>query len=610
MKPGINFVKTGEVQFCVWAPKAHQVSLILIHANSETCHSMKDRGDGFFEISVQIPESDTSYMYCLDGGKRLPDPRSSYQPFGVHGPSLLYNPQSFGWNDHDWKGIPLNEYIIYELHVGTFTPKGTFEAIIEKLPYLKKLGITAIELMPVAEFPGERNWGYDGVFPFAPHHAYGGPRGLQRLIDACHQEGLAVILDVVYNHFGPEGCYVGEFGYYFTERHKVPWGDAINYDGPHSNSVREFFIDNALYWLRNFHVDALRLDSADTIYDFSSSHFLEELNSKFKEEAFKIGRKAFLVVESAINETRFIDDYGLDAIWNDEFHHALQTLFTKSQWKYLTDYGKLSQLVQALVVGFVYDGQWSSYRKKKFGESSFSIPGHQLIAFIQNHDQVGNSAFGQRLGVLLQEERYLLASALLMCAPNIPLLFMGQEWNASTPFLYFTSFEDEVTAQGVKEGYLRFMEFAENNQPLPLDPQSMQPFFQSQLSWDEINQPSHARVLKYYQELISLRKNLKCLSNHRKDLTKVYYHDEGDWLILEREDPDGSQAVLIVNFLEEKQSISVPFPRGEWKLSLSSHPLPSADLTPETFALAQQEMRSIPLERWAALLYTSSNLIN
>jgi len=452
-------VPGGGVQFRVWAP---HVQTLAVNVGGAVFPMTREGED--FQVLVKQTQPGQTYSLVLDDAKERPDPVSRSQPQGVHGPSEIIDPNAFVWSDQDWKGLDLDQYIIYELHVGIFTPEGTFEGAIQKIPYLKELGITAIELMPVAEFPGRRNWGYDGVDLFAPHSSYGGPVGLKKLVNACHRAGLAVVLDVVYNHVGPEGNYLAEFGPYFTDHYRTPWGPAVNFDGPASDGVRRFFIDNALYWLTEYHMDALRLDAIHSIYDMGAVHILAELDERFHEEAEQLGRRAWLIAESDLNDVRVIQPrsgggYGLDAQWFDEFHHALFSFLTNTRRGFLDAFGRLADIQKALAEGFVYDGIYSPYRRRRFGTSSKDLPGDKFVVFIQNHDQVANTNQGMRLSRLVSLDQFKLAATLLFCAPYLPLLFMGEEFAETAPFLYFTSHLDPVLAKLVTEG--RRKEYAE-----------------------------------------------------------------------------------------------------------------------------------------------------
>jgi maltooligosyltrehalose trehalohydrolase len=451
----------------VWAPK---VTRLAVKAGPDL-YPMVRRDDDVFETIVTAPVTD--YTYVLVGAKERPDPVSRWQPYGVHGASRVVDP--FDWTDYEWKGIPLEDYIIYELHVGAFA--GTFKGVIDRLPYLRDLGVTAVELMPVAEFPGARNWGYDGVHWYAPQSTYGGPEGLKKLVDACHRHGLAAILDVVYNHLGPEGNYLGDFAPYFSSRYSTPWGDAINYDGPDSDGVRRHVVDNALYWQTEYHFDALRLDAIHGIFDFSAKHILQDIAEA------SIG---YLIAESDLNDAR-IFDYGIDAQWNDDFHHALYALLTGERHDYFADFGTLDHLKKAIDVGFVYDGRYSKFRRRRHGNSSARLPKDRLVAFIQNHDQVGNASIGRRL----TGERLKLGTQVLMYAPNLPLLFMGQEYGETAPFHYFTSHSDAALAEAVRRG-------RGPNYPDPQDPAT---FERSKLTWRVDDE-----MLRFTRELIALRK--------------------------------------------------------------------------------------------------------
>jgi maltooligosyltrehalose trehalohydrolase len=516
------------------------------------------------------------YSFHFDDGRVRPDPVSRSQPRGVHGPSQIIDPDAFVWSDQNWKGVALSDYILYELHVGTFTPEGTFASAISKLGHLKDLGITAVELMPVGEFPGARNWGYDQVDLYAPHSAYGGPAGLKRLVDACHQLGLAVVLDVVYNHLGPEGNYLGEFAPYFTDQYQTPWGRAINYDGPCSDGVRRFFIDNALYWLTEYHVDALRVDAIHGIFDFGVRHILGELRDKFHEQAAQLERQGWIIAESDLNDVRVLNShatggYALDAQWLDEFHHSVHTYLTGANRAYLAGFGKLRHIHKAITKGFVYDGCYSTFRKRHFGSSSRDLPGNRFVAFIQNHDQIANTSQGARLSHLIPIEEYKIAVALLLCSPCLPLLFMGEEFVETNPFLYFTSHGDPGLARLVSEG--RWKEFEEFTVAASfVDPQTPEAFERSKISWDLLREPAHQEVLRLYRELIALRKRLPCLSNGRKDLTRVDFSDAERWLRMERSDPSGSRAVLFCNFSD----VDCPLELGsEWTLALCTGRAPS-----------------------------------
>lgn len=429
---GATIVGSEEVLFKIWAPGKKHVSVKILSGNRRLIRLTKDKKGYFTGVSKDVRTGDL-YLYVLDHDDICPDPASRFQPEGVYGPSEVVDPGEFKWSDGKWRGIPLKDFIIYELHTGTFTKEGTFESVIPRLDYLTDLGITAIELMPVAQFPGNRNWGYDGVCPFAPQNTYGGPTGLKKLINSAHKKGLGVVLDVVYNHLGPEGNYLGRFGPYFTGRYRTPWGKAVNFDGPYSDEVRHFFIENALYWVEEFHVDGLRLDAVHGIFDFSARHFLTDLCEEVHSHARRLGREVAVIAESDLNDARIISPpemggYGLDAQWDDDFHHALHTLLTGEDKGYYEDFGKTEHLEKAFREGFVYTGQYSRYRKRRHGNSPKNRPPSQFIVFSQSHDQVGNRMAGDRPDLTLSFEKMKLAAGVVIFSPFIPLLFMGEEY--------------------------------------------------------------------------------------------------------------------------------------------------------------------------------------
>ncbi|HJU11031.1 MAG TPA: malto-oligosyltrehalose trehalohydrolase [Candidatus Binataceae bacterium] len=415
----------------VWAPKAKTLVLEI----DNQLLSMHPENVGWWSIETELVQPGVDYAFVLDGGNPLPDPRSQSQPDGVHGRSRIIDHESFRWSDQHWNPPPLSSAIVYELHIGTFTPEGTFDAAIKKLDYLTGLGVTHVELMPVAEFSGDRGWGYDGVDLYAPHHAYGGPEGLKRLVDACHARGLAVLLDVVYNHFGPSGNYLAQFGPYQTGHYRTPWGDAVNFDGPGSTEVRRFLCDNALMWLRDYHIDGLRLDAIHAIVDTSAINFLEQLANEVSALQARLGRHLVLIAESNLNDPRIIHPieaggYGIDAQWSDDFHHALHTLLTGERSGYYADFGTLAPLAKALRQAFVYDGCYSQYRERCHGRSPIGLSGHRFLGYSQTHDQVGNRAKGERSSMLMNVDRLKIAAALVMTGPFVPMLFQGEEWGA------------------------------------------------------------------------------------------------------------------------------------------------------------------------------------
>ncbi|HEX2241860.1 MAG TPA: malto-oligosyltrehalose trehalohydrolase, partial [Gammaproteobacteria bacterium] len=479
------------------------------------------------------------YGFVLDGGEPLPDPRSPWQPLGIHGASRMVAHKAFSWTDQRWRAGPLSAAIIYELHVGTFTPQGTFAGVIDKLDYLAELGITHIELMPVNEFSGSRGWGYDGADLYAPHHAYGGPDELKRLVDACHGRGLAVILDVVYNHLGPAGNYLARFGPYFTERYATPWGQAINFDGPDSDEVRRFVCDNALMWLRDYHFDGLRLDAVHALIDTSATHLLEQLACEVADLEAQSGRHLVLIAESDLNDPRIvrsqeIGGYGIHAQWSDDFHHALHTVLTGECDGYYADFGSLADLAKAIERVFVHDGTYSEFRRRRHGKAPKGILGHSFLGYLQNHDQVGNRAQGERSSHLLSIGKLKIAAALVLSAPFIPMLFQGEEWAASSPFLYFTNHEDAELGRLVTEGRRReFAAFSAHSDDVP-DPQALETFERSKLLWDECSRQPHAEMLDWHRKLILLRHEVAALSAGRLERVTVTFDERAKWLVMGR----------------------------------------------------------------------------
>ncbi len=578
---GANVLDGGRVCFRVWAPNLTQLSLHILGEQPRTVPLIMtpgpdpDFGTQFEAVVTNLSEG-TDYFYVLEGGaggQRLrPDPVSRWQPHGVHGPSRIVDPRSFRWSDQNWVGIPLKDLIIYELHTGTFTPQGTFESAIHRLPYLCDLGITAIEIMPVAEFPGNRNWGYDGASLYPPQNSYGGPAGLKKLVDACHGHGLAVVMDVVYNHLGPEGNYLPEFAPCFTDAYHTPWGKAINFDGPGSDGIRRWVIDNALYWLTEYHVDALRLDAIHGIYDFGAHHLLDQLSEAFQHQAHQLKRQAWIIAESDLEDVRIINPrasggYALDAQWHDDFHHALYSLLTGEREAFLMDFGTLADLAKSIREGFVMDGRYSRYRRRGYGSSSQNLPGEQFVGFIQNHDQIANTSRGRRLSTLVSPQPQKLAAVLTLCSPFLPLLFMGEEYGETAPFLYFTSFEDSDLANAVREGRKRELgpHYSERDFA---DPQAPSTFDCCTLDWSKPVSSPHAPILRLYRDLIVLRKRHPGLANCRKDLTEIQFDEPSKFLVVKRTDPSGSAALVVCNLLANTQPIPVPDCPQPWRLAL------------------------------------------
>lgn len=560
---GATRLRSGEWKFVLWAPHARQASVHLLGAGERVVEMEKGERGYHFAI-VRTVDAGTRYMYQLEGSRELPDPASRFQPEGVHGPSQLVDTRAFEWTEGDWKGVELEDTIFYELHVGTYTAEGTFDALIGHLGDLTSLGVTTIELMPVAQFPGGRNWGYDGVFPFAPQSTYGGPEGLQRLVSAAHAHGLAVALDVVYNHLGPEGNYLGAYGPYFTDRYRTPWGDAINYDGAGSDEVRQFFRENALYWLEQYHFDALRLDAIHGIFDFSALPFLAELKSSVAELSERLDRRIQLIAESDLNDARVIarrerGGYEIDAQWSDDFHHSVHTLLTKERNGYYQDFGRVWHLAETLKRGWCYTGQYSQYRQRRHGNSPEGISSSHFVVFNQNHDQVGNRAAGERLSSLVDFESFKLAAGITVLSPYVPLLFMGEEYGEKAPFEYFISHLDPGLVEAVRRG--RREEFAGFGwQDLVPDPQDEAPFGGSKLQHCLKEKDPHAVLLRFYKELIRMRKEWKLGKAGRWHV----WEGKQAGLVLFREDPT-SHLAMVFNFADSAVTPDLPEWEGLWR---------------------------------------------
>ena len=539
---------------CVWGPKAQRIEL----ETKGRLLSMTKNDDGWWSLDAAFVRHGVDYAFRIDGEGPFPDPRSPWQPEGVHGPSRWVDHTRFSWSDAGWQQPPLGSAIIYELHVGTFTPEGTFDSTTDRLDYLADLGVTHVELMPVAEFSGDRGWGYDGVDLYAPQHGYGGPEGLKRLVDACHQRGLAVLVDVVYNHLGPCGNYLDRFGPYFTHRYKTPWGEAVNLDGPGSDEVRRFFIDNAFMWLRDYHVDGLRIDAVHAIVDTSATHFLEQLAAAVKDLEVELGRHLVLIAESDLNDPRVVrlpelGGYGIHAQWNEDFHHALHAALTGERDGYYQDFGTLADLAKVLTRGLVYDGSYSTYRRRRHGRPATGLSGHQFVGCLQNHDQVGNRATGDRTSHMLSPGRLKIGAALVMTSPFVPMLFQGEEWGASTRFLYFTDHHEPELGEAVKRGRQgEFAAFGWDPDEIP-DPQAEETFRRSKLDWKEPSRLPHSEMLQWHRALIKLRRRHSDLTEGRFSATSVRFDDTAHWLTLRR----GSVWVAC-NFADTSQGIPCP----------------------------------------------------
>lgn len=537
----------------VWAPRAKKVEL-QIQDSRLLMEKISEKG--WWSIDTPQATFGVDYAFILDNGPPIPDPCSAWQPLGVFGPSRIYEHTKFVWDDQNWQAPPLSAAIIYELHVGTFSTEGTFDGVITHLNFLKDLGITHIELMPVNGFTGTRGWGYDGVNLYAPYEPYGGPEGLKRLVNACHKLGLAVILDVVYNHLGPEGNYLENFAPYFTDRYRSTWGKAINFDGENSDEVRRFFCNNAIMWLRDYHIDALRIDAVHAVHDISAIHILEQLARETKELQAAQKSHYYLITESDLNDPKHLHSwdaggYGIDAQWNDDFHHCLHTILTGEKSGYYSDFGSLANLAKAFTKAFVYDGNYSKFRQHNYGGPVVNLSGHNFIGFLQNHDQIGNRAQGDRLSKSLTPRLLKVGAALFLLSPFIPMLFQGEEWGALTPFQYFTNVQNPELGRAVKDGRIReFIAFGWKPDQVP-DPQAPETFTNSKLNWEEHKQEPHSSLLAWYKKLIALRKTIPDLNDGRFDHITVDFDEQARWLMLQR-----GAITMIANFANYTQKIS------------------------------------------------------
>jgi maltooligosyltrehalose trehalohydrolase len=555
---GATYLPDHHCNFTVWAPRKTSVEIIV----NNIPHRMEKGVMGYWSVTVPNVSPGAEYTYQLDGQGRFPDPASRSQPSGVHGPSSVVS-NDFEWNDSNWRGLELREMIIYELHVGTFTKEGTFEGVISKLPYLRELGINTIELMPVAQFPGSRNWGYDGVLAFAVQESYGGALGLKKLIDAAHAHEIAVVLDVVYNHFGPEGNFLPQFGPYFTEKYKTPWGKAVNFDDEYCDGVRNYFLQNALMWLDEFRMDGLRLDAVHSIWDSSANHFVKELNDNVRQLEISSGRKKVLIAEFDLNNPRYVSaidkgGYGLDGQWVDEFHHALHSVVTGEKSGYYEDFGDLRHLSKSFRDSYVYTGEYSVHRKRSFGVNPAELPYSKFVVFAQNHDQIGNRMLGDRLSTQLSFEGLKLTAAAYLLSPHVPMLFMGEEYGEKNPFQYFISHGDDNLVEAIRKGRKEeFSKFSWSGD-VP-DPQAEKTFLDCKLSWSFEMHDQSLKLLNYYKYLIRFRKSRQAMKGEVRSSVQVHDIRDKNILAFERDFAD-DKILVILNFEKHPWTFHIPSP--------------------------------------------------
>lgn len=570
-KTGAHYAD-GQCGFSVWAPEKESMELVL-HESEIRIPMYKDH-DGYFRVTRDDIPPGTRYLFAPDGGEAFPDPASHFQPEGVHGPSEVVDHSAFAWTDTAWAGLPLKELIIYELHVGTFTQEGTFDAIIPRLDELAELGVNAIELMPVAQFPGNRNWGYDMVFPYSVQDSYGGPERLKALVDAAHSKGIAVFLDVVFNHIGPEGNYLPRFAPYFTDQYVTPWGNAVNLDGEWSDGVREYFCNSVLHWYMHYHLDGLRVDAVHMMFDNGAVHFWEMVNERLVDLRQSMRFNFYLFAECDLNSPKVVQapqagGWAFDGQWLDDFHHSLYVLLDEQGGERYEDFGQIQQLAKAYTDGFVHSGEYVKFRKRKHGASSVGLSGEKFVVFNQNHDQVGNRVGGERLSMLVDENRQKIAAAAILLSPYLPMLFMGEEYAAETPFFYFVSHSEEELIRKVVEG--RREEFANYNwEQDPPNPQDERTFEQSKLHWDQRKAGRHAVMWQWHRTLIALRKGHPALRNFTKNDVRVTVTGPKSLMLHRRSADHRTELIALFNLGEN--NVRMPFPQnsGGWTKVIDS----------------------------------------
>jgi maltooligosyltrehalose trehalohydrolase len=614
MKPGIKITEDQRCIFSVWAPEKEEMILHIVHPFEQEV-IMNKVDFGYFSTEVEKAGDGCRYYYRPDGKTDTPDPASHYQPEGVHGPSQVVDHGLFRWKDSKWTGIPLKDLIIYEVHIGTFTSEGTFEAVIRRLEEISETGMNAIELMPVSQFPGSRNWGYDGVFPFSVQNTYGGPEGLKKLVNECHRKGIAVILDIVYNHLGPEGNCFSMYGPYFTDKYKVPWGDAINLDEAWSDGVRDYYASNPGHWLENYHIDGVRVDAIHMNFDSSAEHFWQYTRKKIGESEDKTGRRFLMIAECDFNSPHVIKPpelggYDFDAVWLDDFHHALYVLLDEKGKTRYEDFGTIEQLSKAYKEGFVHSGEYVKFRKKKHGASSAGISGDKFVVFNQNHDQIGNRVLGERLSTLVGFEQLKVASAAMLMSPYIPMFFMGEEYGDNSPFFYFVSHTDPELVRQVREG--RKKEFEAYKWDVdPPDPQNESTFNRSKINWNKRFRGNHKILLEWNKALINLRKSEPALINTDKNGITVYITGKKTFTLLRRSKDEKEAIACFFNLSGKDSYFFMPSLEGSWTKLLNSADSRWTDVNePDSSTPAEQaQSDSLKAPAWSVLIYsfTKSN---
>jgi maltooligosyltrehalose trehalohydrolase len=571
LERGATPLPDGGTRFSVWAPNARLAEVVITQEGKLHAHPLVRDAGGAHTGTVHRVAPGTDYFYRLDHGPDRPDPVSRWRPMGVHGPTRIVDPAAFNWSDAAWRGLETADLVIYELHVGTFTPAGTFDGVIERLPALRELGVTALEIMPVAQFPGARNWGYDGVSPYAVQSTYGGPNGLKRLVDAAHRAGLAVLLDVVYNHLGPEGNYLAELGPYFSDRYQTAWGHGFNFDGPDSDEVRRYVVDNAVYWVTEYHLDGLRLDAADRIVDLGPVHIVEEIGEAVHAQGEALGRRTLVIAEIDANDPRWVrgrdvGGYGLDAHWSDDFHHAVHVALTGERTGYYADFADPGAVAKALGQRYVNDGRYSPHRRRKHGRPATDVPADRFVVAVQNHDQTGNRARGERLAALVTPDALRLAAALLLLSPYVPLLFMGEEHGETNPFLYFVSHGDPALVEAVRDGRRREFEAFAWSGEVP-DPQDEGTFEASRPLWERAERGAGAQLRALYRDLLRLRRSERALRPGAAEI-RVRNDAAAGWVAV-RYESEGEVLEGIFNL--SSATLAVPLEASRrWSLVLST----------------------------------------